>query len=106
MQRASQLIAEQDIVGAKPVVEPTIGTIAEDDILIGPPPATILPRAQSYSDFLQWLAPHKDDNSLSRQHSLADSAVKDDTIEEVLGYGLEQFDLEDELLEASHEDYE
>ena len=106
MRRVPQLIAEQDTVGIKPVIEPTIATIVEDDISIGPPPATILRRAQSYGDVLQSLATHEDHNSLSRQRSLGSSAVKNDTIGEVLDYGLEQFDLEDELLEASHEDYE
>ena len=84
---------------------PPVTTIVEEGSFKGPPLATVPKRAQSYSNFVHSLEHHEELNAIPRKLSLGDSIHDDDSIAEVLAHGLLQYDLEDELLDASHEDY-
>lgn len=90
----------QDIHADVDRAEGTIDTIDEQPgKLNGPPPATVARRAKSYSDFYTVVRAHlKKEQALERKKSREDIGSE---LELVEWYG----GVEEELLEASHEEY-
>jgi len=102
------LIAEQETANAEKMNgRPAIETITELETPTGPPVATVLARAQSYSDLSHAVPSNFPTAATSaRKRSIGGDEKLDDALRSVLEYDDWQFTLEEELLDASHEDYE
>ena len=85
----------------------TIETIHENEISVGPPVASVPYRAQSYSDLRNIGSQHLPATpGPARKSSIGSDKDLEDSLKSVLEYDEWQHTLEDELLDASHEDYE
>ena len=102
------LIAEQDTADAVKVNgRSAIETIHENEISIGPPVASVPTRAQSYSDLRNVVSQNLPATpGPARKSSIGSNKDLNDSLKSALEYDEWQHTLEDELLDASHEDYE
>lgn len=102
------LIAEQELANAEKLNgHPAIGTTHEVDTPNGPPVASVPARAQSYSDLSHAVSCQVPNARLpARKTSVGRDEELDDALRSVMEYDDWQYTMEEELLDASHEDYE
>lgn len=96
------------MTGTDRVPERIVEATEVQESCIGPPSATIARRAQSYSDFHDAVVAHvrKERKSVKRKKSLDDRQEPEGVLQSAIDYATWSFDLEDELLDASHEEYQ
>lgn len=86
---------------------PATETTTEFDTPTEPPFATVPARAQSYSDLSHAVSPPFSSASVSsRKRSIEHHEALADALSSILEYDDWQYTQEEELLDASHEDYE
>ena len=95
-------MAEADL-RIEPIIESTEGS----GRLVGPPAATIARRAESYSDFHDAaVAQARKEKRVIKKRSLGGSHQVKSLLQSNLEHGAWQHDLQEELLDASHEEYQ
>jgi hypothetical protein len=86
-------------------VEALLQSVEEDESPKGPPEATVARRAKSYSDFYDVVRAHiKKENKLEREKQR--KRYRQQQLKTELDFGAWYHGVKDDLLDASHEEYQ